>query len=147
MNSAVYLSIISCLVNISLTVQPSDVIHFLNYCLLIISCGDLLCDFSKNLQFKFRSDQGISTFTGTLLFEAVPSPNCPDEFRPQASTCPVLVSAREKHSPAEMEIILAPAGRDTFTGTVLKFLVSLPSCPDEFDPQASNSPALVRARE
>jgi hypothetical protein len=90
---------------------------------------------------------GRSTFTGTLLFEAVPSPSCPDEFNPQASTSPVLVRAREYLSPAEMEFILAPAGKDTFTGTVLKSLVSFPSCPDTFNPHDSNSPVLVRARE
>src|SRR5262249_43311772 len=85
------------------------------------------------------------TGSGMSLLVVVPLPSCPSWFPPQASTWPVLVSARLWKQPARTSVTLTPDGSVTLTGVVLSVVVPLPSWPRLFKPQASTWPELVSA--
>src|SRR5262249_38728570 len=90
---------------------------------------------------------GSLTVTGVvLLLVTVPMPSCPDSLSPQASTWPVLVSARLCVWPVLIALTVVPTVSGTGMGTSLGVVLPLPSSPSRLAPQASTSPVLVSAR-
>jgi len=72
-----------------------------------------------------------ATATGTKLSVVVLLPSCPKPLLPQQLTAPVLSTAHVRCAPAVTETAVAatPVNASTATGTKLRVVVLLPSCP------------------
>jgi hypothetical protein len=81
-----------------------------------------------------------------LLLVLVPFPNSPLLLSPQASTCPVEVTAKLCWVPAAIAVTVVPTGNEVDIGTLLLVLVPFPNSPLLLSPQASTCPVEVRAK-
>ena len=73
----------------------------------------------------------------------VPSPNWPDEFRPQQYTVPLVASPHVCPLRAARRANFSPPVAVTVTGVPLLEVVPSPICPYEFHPQQNAAPSIV----
>jgi len=73
----------------------------------------------------------------------VPSPNWPDEFRPQQYTVPLVASPHVYPLRAARLENFSPSVAVTATGVYRSVVVPSPTCPYEFHPQQSAVPSVV----